>query len=159
MSVKIDNDYVILENQDNFHTQFGDLLTKFGKKKVVGTLIIIGPKTIEIQSQLQSLNKRQSFYEHREELNKAREEGSRVLEQPLIAISQLPNQTTMVRFMVDSVEYGYELLREILMPIADELDGFIPYSDRIHHQDQSVKSNIQCPIEALRKFKQSMVIE
>ena len=51
--------------------------------------------------------------------------------QPLISVSCLNSNTTLVRFMANDAEAAYQLLSRLLSPLQEHL-GFDPYSDRLH---------------------------
>jgi len=104
----------------------------------MGMIVLVGPRTAALRKSLECFKQRQSFREKRQELASAQANGTSFLttkleEMPLISVSTISSDATVVRFMLPDIQYGYELVMEILRPIASELGGLVPYADRIHH--------------------------
>lgn len=122
-----------MENQNIQSTTFGDLSLKLGHSQCVGMVMLVGPKTQAVRQSLNCFKRRQTFREKRHELSTQPAANVVKLEDiPLVSVSTISADASIVRFLLPNLQYGYELLVEILRPLANELDGLIPYADRIH---------------------------
>lgn len=70
-------------------------------------------------------------------------EGAVLPSEPLVSVSNLGSNVTIVRFAAHTAEDGYELLAEMLSPLSsgdlEELPK--PYADRIHSLPAGKKRN------------------
>jgi urease accessory protein UreH len=161
-----DNKFLLVENQcvqnvnpENNCNSFGFLAKEFNNVHLCGILILYGKKTEAIRSSLACFQNRQTYSERFAELENEKEMKTRQI--PLLSVSTINSNLTMVRFMVPTVQYGYELLAEILSPLNTELPGLSPYQDRIHYHSHAENDNesshhVVCPIEILKAYRRQL---
>lgn len=141
---------------------FGALAREFAMN-VFGMLILYGPKTEAIRSSLKCFQNRQTFEERAHHKHSI----------PFLSVNRKSDRLTVVRFMIPSIQEAYELLMEILRPLAVELNGFIPFQDRVHydaHDEASQKTEATIEnddnravigssrmIDILRSYRNSLV--
>jgi len=130
IAVKYNDKLVFVENQDIQSSSFGSLSQKLGNSEVVGMIILVGPRTAELRKSLDCFKRRQTFREKRVELTSLQANGGAVanLEDiPLVSVSTISSDATIVRFMLPDLQYGYEFVMEMLRPLSVDLGGLIPY--------------------------------
>jgi hypothetical protein len=147
--LKVGNQVLLLENQVLNHTEKIPLHLRVGKTEVFGLIILAGCCMEQIIQDLQQcFTVRQSFYEHRAELEYLQEHKLSAIapregeQRPLLSVSLLPflsNSNTetsspvaLVRFAFPSMTYAYEFMYELFQPLAiHQLDGLQLFHDRI----------------------------
>lgn len=152
-----EEELVFVESADLRSDSYGSIAQKVGGAVAFGILLLSGPLTAKARKELQCLSVRRSFVDQRRDLLGNRDQHEdRTTSTPWISISNLSNQTTVMRFNVPSAEYGYSLLTEALTSIAPVLKGSAPYSERQHFRgfDPDIMGS-QDPIHVLRLNKQS----
>jgi hypothetical protein len=150
-----DEDLVLLENLDLHTNEFGKISEKVGGAMVFGMLILSGNMTKEARNRLQCFATRRSFHDQRAEiLHNSQSSVNSSATLPWMSITNLTAETSILRFSVPSVEYGYGLLVEALEPLASAFDGSSPFADRRHYQQYDpAEDHPHDPINTLRMQK------
>lgn len=140
----VENQYFPNNSSGKNSISFGSLANEF-QMNVCGMLVLYGPKTEFIRSSLRCFQNRQTFEERSAQKHSI----------PLLSVNRKNSQLTIVRFMIPKIQYAYELLMEILRPLSTELNGNIPYQDRVHYQSDA-EHDPSSPIEILKAYRHSL---
>ena len=125
-----------LEASSNSNISVAD---KLGNATMFGILILIGPKTVTLRNRLKIFTERQSFHQRREEINAItqhrHESNAFFYKEPLVSVSNLSADLTVVRFASGSIDDMYKIIIETLSPLESMLN-YIPYIDKCHEMEQ-----------------------
>ena len=111
-------------------------------KKQPHDALVLGSRTLAVRRRLVALQGRQLFHEKKNEMmNQSSGLMKKKPHDALVSVSSIAGHSQcLVRFMCSSVEEMYELLREILRPMSEELVGLNAYSDRCCCDDSGSSS-------------------
>lgn len=135
IEITIEGKVVLFENLDLQSTSSLSISDKVGGVHIFGSLILVGPDTKTIRDDLASLTRRQTFHEIRSEINSRsyQEDSScQTFPDPLISISALDTNISVVRFAGNHLEDINLFLAKVLEPLKAKLGDVAPYADRIH---------------------------
>lgn len=139
------------------NTPYSTIAEKVGHADVYGSLLLLGPRTRTLRSRLDVLKKRQSYEEYASSSN-----NSYDLRDPLVAVSHVHDEMTIVRFLANDLDDAYQLLAEMLYPTDDHsimnrdqglVDARI-FENRLHGGmvASDLASNHSSAIRALRAY-------
>jgi urease accessory protein len=137
VKVFVQDRLVLLENLDLQSSCLGSFSDKIGGCVCFGSVILVGPRTLELRERLQVLKQRQSFTNHKSAI----ERGSNV--DPLLSLAEVPGGA-ILRFSAVSVEDSYCLLALIFSTLGRELKlSPSPYLERIDHSSLAKRMQVQ----------------
>jgi len=137
VQVFVQDRLVLLENLDLQTSSLGSFSDKIGGCVCFGSVILVGPRTLELRERLQVLKQRQSFTNHKSAI----ERGSNV--DPFVSLAEVPGGA-ILRFSAVSVEDCYCLLTLIFSPLGRELKlSPSPYLERIDHSSLAQRMQVQ----------------
>lgn len=126
---------------------------KLGNATIFGILVLIGPKTAAIRNRLKIFTERQSFHQRREEINAItqhrQESDTFFYKEPLVSVSNLSDDLTVMRFASGSIDDIYKIIIETLSPLQSALN-YIPYVDKCHEMEQYP---FQCDVSFIQALK------
>jgi urease accessory protein len=146
--IKRDNKILLFENQDVRNDSSGTIAAKVGNCAVFGCVVLVGPKTSAISERLKVFQQRESFEQMKDSKNIVEKKASdatkstgwRITPELMIAVSDIADQCTLMRFAGTNVEDCYSLLAEVLLPLNEHLVGVNPYQDRLHKSSSSLNN-------------------
>ncbi|KAJ1422454.1 UreD urease accessory protein-domain-containing protein [Ochromonadaceae sp. CCMP2298] len=151
---------VLVERLDLRSSEAGSIGSKVGHLTVFGSVVMVGPKTEALRRRLQALQQRQTFHQRRAELlgggadDSPREASAGLASPPLVSVSDLDEDSCILRFALHSVEEGYELLAEVLRPLEGVMPGCAPYADRLLRAGPAPALAASHAVSLLRQYDQ-----
>jgi hypothetical protein len=141
-----------LDLQANINSNIS-VADKLGNATIFGILVLIGPKTATIRNRLKIFTERQSFHQRREEINAItqhrQESDTFFYKEPLVSVSNLSDDLTVMRFASGSIDDIYKIIIETLSPLQSALN-YIPYVDKCHEMEQYP---FQCDVTFIQALK------
>lgn len=101
---------------------------RVGNASVFGTVILVGHRTKYSRERLKVLTRRETYDEYSSNVLQHKrssfpDSGTNIdLADPLVSVSTLSDDMTVVRFFGDSLEDSYHLLRGLLIPSSHDMD-------------------------------------
>lgn len=144
---------ILCENLDLEASSNISVADKLGNAIIFGILVLIGPKTVTLRNRLKIFTERQSFHQRRDEINAItqhrHEPSSFFYKEPLVSVSNLSEDLTVVRFASGCIDDVYKIIIETLSPLESMLN-YIPYADKCHGMEQYPFQCDNTFIQALR---------
>lgn len=95
---------------------------KVGTAEVYGTLFLSGPKLLLLRTYL-------GLYVGRREQGVSVDDNS--FGGPLLSVTNIAESAVLVRFIFPTAQFAYDFMHELLQPLSQDLDGMVPFADRV----------------------------
>lgn len=137
VQIYVQDKMVLLENLDLQASSYGSFSDKIGGCVVFGSLMLVGPKTLNLRERLQVLKQRQSFSNLKSAKERTHDEGDHI--DPIVSFSEV-SEGAIMRFSGVSVEDCYCLLALIFNTMEKDLNVHpSPFMERIDSSSLSCR--------------------
>jgi hypothetical protein len=123
--VYVDNQLIYHDNVDLFGTagQSLSVAGKVGGYELFGNVVLVGAQTSLLRERVAVLKRRQTWKAHLGQSNQRKPSSTAVNSdamknsEPLVAVTELEKDVTVISFLASSVEDSFYLLRALLLPL------------------------------------------